>query len=150
MQMNVVLIAMLCWKLVVHLIIDKIRDCTTMPNLALDFFTHLMHPCPTCRLTATAALHHPYHSASLLHMRSPTVPMPPHCLVPPDRQQQPGMLRAVTQVASFVRPIAAPVSAVARLLQNSLGHIMDAVLSSEYTFIVEDRPLQEQSSEAMH
>ena len=145
MQMNAVLDAMLSGKPVVHPIIDKIRACSAMPNLALDFFTHLMHPCPTCRLTATAALHHSYLSACLRRMRSPTqpaLPVPPHCLVPADTQQQPKLLRAVRQVASTAgRPVAAPVGAVARLLHNGFRHVVAAVSPSTHSFVVPDQPL---------
>ena len=49
-----------------HSIIDKIRACSSTPNDAVDFFTHMLHPNPRRRLSATAALHHPY-LAECLH-----------------------------------------------------------------------------------
>ncbi len=52
-----------------HPIIDRIRGCSSTPNDAVDFFTHLFHPCPCHRLTTTAALHHPYLAACLRQMR---------------------------------------------------------------------------------
>lgn len=49
-----------------HTIIDRIRACSSTPNDAVDFFTHMLHPNPGRRLSATAALHHPY-LAECLH-----------------------------------------------------------------------------------
>lgn len=57
---NAVFEAINCNWEVEHPIIDKIRVCSSTPNMAIDFCTHLLHPIPEMRLTTTAALHHPY------------------------------------------------------------------------------------------
>jgi len=95
-----------------HSIIDKIRDCSSTPNDAVDFFTHMLHPDPRLRFSATAGLHQPY-LAKCLHFM--TTGQPPahsshaqghrlgHRLRMP---QAVGLLKRVT--GSLVTPLARP------------------------------------------
>ncbi len=52
-----------------HPLIDRIRACSSTPNDAADFFTHLLHPTPKLRLTTVEALHHPYMISCFKHMQ---------------------------------------------------------------------------------
>jgi len=95
-----------------HSIIDKIRACSSTPNDAVDFFTHMLHPDPRLRFSATAALHQPYLARCLHFM---TTGQPPadsshaqghrlgHRLRMP---QAVGLLKRAT--GSLVTPLARP------------------------------------------
>ena len=43
-----------------HPIIDAIRRCSPRPNLAVDFFTKILHPKPEARMTVSEAERHPW------------------------------------------------------------------------------------------
>ncbi len=83
MQCDSVLEATRLGRPVEHSVIDKIRACSSTPNKAVDFFTHLLHPTPRHRLNATAALHHPYLANCLHLMRTGQQPDQalPHVLI---------------------------------------------------------------------
>ena len=53
---------------VVHPIIDKIRQFSSTPDAAVDFFTLLLHPMPHKRLTAMDAIDHSYLAGCLSQM----------------------------------------------------------------------------------
>ena len=42
-----------------HPLLEKVRQCSSTPDLAVDFFTKILSPCHECRLRADA-LRHPY------------------------------------------------------------------------------------------
>ncbi len=103
-----------------HSIIDKIRACSSTPNDAVDFFTHMLHPDPRLRFSATAALHQPYLARCLHfmttgqppadsshaqgHRRMPHIPVRlGHRLRMP---QAVGLLKRMT--GSLVTPLARP------------------------------------------
>jgi len=46
--------------LVKHHMFKAVADCSSCPELAVDFFRHLLEDSPTKRMTAAQALHHPY------------------------------------------------------------------------------------------
>ncbi len=43
-----------------HPMFKAVADCSSCPELAVDFFRHLLEDSPTKRMTAAQALHHPY------------------------------------------------------------------------------------------
>ncbi len=43
-----------------HPMFLAVADCSSHPELAVDFFRHLLEDSPTKRMTAAKALHHPY------------------------------------------------------------------------------------------
>ena len=43
-----------------HPLLEKVRRCSTDPDLAEDFFSRVLDPAPTLRPTAAEALQHPY------------------------------------------------------------------------------------------
>ncbi len=95
-----------------HSIIDKIRACSSTPNDAVDFFTHMLHPDPRLRFSATAALHQPYLARCLHFMTAGQQPVDSshaqghrlgHRLRMP---QAVGLLKRVT--GSLVTPLARP------------------------------------------
>lgn len=125
-QVDTVLEASCSGKPVVHPIIDRIRACSAIPNDAVDFFTHLLHPVPHCRLTAPDALRHPYLSACAHHMRTfsnQSAPVIPDSADTAQVQQQlPPVLRAAYLVASTEpKPVTLPSGAAARSLDSSPG-----------------------------
>ena len=40
---------------VAHPLLDKVKECSANPDA--DFFCHLLHPCPSCRLSVKAFTH---------------------------------------------------------------------------------------------
>lgn len=69
LQTEAVITAMTSESPVEHPLIDRIRDCSSTPNHAADFFTHLLHPIPKLRLTTFEALQHPYMVSCFKHMQ---------------------------------------------------------------------------------
>ncbi|KAL3159450.1 hypothetical protein ABBQ38_009876 [Trebouxia sp. C0009 RCD-2024] len=51
-----------------HPLLDRVRTCSTTPDAAANFFTAVLHPCPTKRLTSAQALQHPYLRHCVLQM----------------------------------------------------------------------------------
>ena len=47
-------------ELAKHPMFKAVADCSLRPELAVDFFRHLLENSPTKRMTAAEALHHPY------------------------------------------------------------------------------------------
>ncbi|KAL3159455.1 serine/threonine-protein kinase gin4 [Trebouxia sp. C0009 RCD-2024] len=43
-----------------HPLLDRVRTCSTTPNAAANFFSAILHPKPSARLTSAQALQHPY------------------------------------------------------------------------------------------
>ena len=43
-----------------HRILSQVRACSTTPEAAVSFFTAILHPKPSARLTSLQALDHPY------------------------------------------------------------------------------------------
>lgn len=50
-------------------LLNRVRQCSATPDLAVDFFTKILSPCPLCRLGAEA-LFHPYLQATTARMES--------------------------------------------------------------------------------
>lgn len=48
-------------------LLNKVRECSAEPDLAVDFFSRIFSPCPTCRL-GTEALYHPYLASTTAQM----------------------------------------------------------------------------------
>jgi len=69
LQTQAVIKAMRAERPVEHPLIDKIRACSSTPNDAADFFTHLLHPLAELRLATVEALHHPYMISCFKHMQ---------------------------------------------------------------------------------
>ena len=40
-----------------HPLLDKVRECSTNPDAAADFFQRLLHPCHSSRLRVEALVH---------------------------------------------------------------------------------------------
>jgi len=69
LQTQAVIAAMSWESPVEHPLVDRIRACSSTPNDAADFFTHLLHPIAELRLTTVEALHHPYMISCFKHMQ---------------------------------------------------------------------------------
>lgn len=51
-----------------HPLLERVRQCSATPDLAVDFFKRILHPCPMCRL-GDNALFHRYLKATTLQMQ---------------------------------------------------------------------------------
>lgn len=52
-----------------HAILQRVRSCSSEPEVAVDYFRRILHPCPTCRLGAEAMLH-PYLRDTTMEMKA--------------------------------------------------------------------------------
>lgn len=59
-----------------HPILTRIRACSTTPDAAASFFTAILHPKPSARLTSLQALEHPYLRQCVHQMQNHTHPPP--------------------------------------------------------------------------
>ena len=56
-----------------HPVVHRLRQCSTAPDLAVDFFTMLLHPCAHER-SPVEALMHPYMAHSMLQLAAVQFP----------------------------------------------------------------------------
>ena len=68
LQLQAVKVAKETSSPIIHPIVDKIRQFSSMPDAAIDFFTSLLHPVPHQRLRAKFALQHVYLRGCLAQM----------------------------------------------------------------------------------
>ena len=52
-----------------HPLLDKIRECSTNPDAAADFFLQILHPYPWCRMSGDAFAH-PYVAETCAEMEA--------------------------------------------------------------------------------
>ncbi|DBB10202.1 hypothetical protein WJX82_003503 [Trebouxia sp. C0006] len=60
-----------------HPILSQVRACSTTPEAAVSFFTAILHPKPSARLTSLQALDHPYLKQCVHQMQDHYHPPPP-------------------------------------------------------------------------
>jgi len=60
LQINAVTAAEVNQTAVEHPLLSQVRACSTTPEAAVSFFTAILHPKPSARLTSVQALDHPY------------------------------------------------------------------------------------------
>ncbi|KAA6424392.1 MAG: CPK related kinase 1 [Trebouxia sp. A1-2] len=59
-----------------HPILSQVRACSTTPEAAVSFFTAILHPKPSARLTSLQALDHPYLKQCVHQMQDDCHPPP--------------------------------------------------------------------------
>ena len=92
-----------------HPILDTVRQCSTNPDAAADFFVRMLHPCPAKRMSLEAK-HHAYIAAAYTQMEEYYAGRSPTSVLPQDVSESDSGMFAILLLCQAAKPFTSSIT----------------------------------------